>query len=272
MTRTGQAAIDYARSRVGGTMPDSGLCLQFVRTCFDVGSYYYSAIDAWNAAADKHPGDYNPPPAVPLYFRTPSPYDHVVFGCSTGEIISTFNADIRSYSSIYAIEAAFDGTYLGWAGDINRVDIYNPPPPEDDVTPDEVKSACEEAIKGVLRAPEFQGYMRDLPWQYPINGPDPASWWLRDARLAPELNAGIAGVSDQVDELAASSSLRTWPSTLALILAVAVIAGLLAGLISQVVETGAVAGAATLLGGLVGWAATTLGQRIKRHRGEATAP
>jgi hypothetical protein len=137
---------------------------------------------------------------------------------------------------------------------------------EDEMTPGEVQQACEEAIKGVLRAPEFQGYMRDLPWQYPINGPDPASWWLRDARLAPELHADIAGVSGQVDELAEAGTLRAWPSTLSLILAVAIIAGLFAGLISQVVEDGVVAGAATLVGGLVGWAASTVGHRVARHR------
>lgn len=125
MTRTGQAAIDYARSRVGGTMPASGYCLQFVRQCFDVASYYPSAIDAWNNAKVRHPGDRNPPPAVPLYFATPSVYDHVVFGVSTSEVISTFNADIRSFSGIADIERQFSGTYLGWAEDINTVTIYD---------------------------------------------------------------------------------------------------------------------------------------------------
>lgn len=124
MTRTGQAAIDYARSRVGKTMPQSGLCLQFVRQCFDVPSYYYSAIDAWNASPTKHPGDRNPPPAVPLYFLTPSVYEHVVFCVSTTEIISTFNADIRRFSGIADIERQFSGSYLGWTEDINRVTVY----------------------------------------------------------------------------------------------------------------------------------------------------
>jgi hypothetical protein len=141
---------------------------------------------------------------------------------------------------------------------------------DDDMTPDEVKGACEEAVKGVLRAPEFQGYMRDLPWAHPINGPDAADLWLRDARLAPELHAEIAGVSTQVDELAVAGGVRAWPSTLALILAVAIIAGLVAALINQVVDDGVVAGVATLIGGLVGWAATTLGQRVARHRTATT--
>lgn len=262
MTRTGQPAIDYARGRVGGTMPDSGLCLQFTRQCFEVPSYYYSAIDAWNAAVRPHPGDRNPPPGVPVYFRSASVYDHVAFYISAGEIVTTWNDDIRSYS--FARMEADYGPYLGWAEDINRVTVWLGE--DDDMTPDEVKGACEEAIKGVLRAPEFQGYMRDLPWAHPINGPDPADWWLRDARLAPELNAGINGVSDQVDALSTSVGVRSWPSTLALILAVAVIAGLVVGLINQVVSEGAIAGVATLLGGLVGWAATTLGHRVAASR------
>lgn len=127
MTRTGQAAIDYARSRIGpNSMPDSGLCLQFVRTCFDVGSYYASAIDAWNGATDRREGDRNPPQAVPLWFASPSIYDHVVFCCSPSEIISTFNADVRSYGSISEIERVFDASYLGWAPNINTVTIWTP--------------------------------------------------------------------------------------------------------------------------------------------------
>jgi len=145
MTRVGQEAIEYARSRIGpDSMPASGYCLQFVRTCFDVGSYYASAIDAWNGASTKHEGDRNPPPAVPLYFRTPSQYDHVVFGGDAGEIITTFNADVRQYwgdngpDVIAQIERDFDGTYLGWTEEVSEVRIYDPTPQEEpDMTPDE---------------------------------------------------------------------------------------------------------------------------------------
>lgn len=136
MVRTGQAAIDYAHSRVGGQMPASGYCLQFVRQCFDVGSYYGSAIDAWNGAEKKHPGDRNPPPAVPLFFKSPSVYDHVVFGGGppANDIVTTFNADIRHYGgdAIAGIERDFDAQYLGWTEDLNGVTVYTggttPPP------------------------------------------------------------------------------------------------------------------------------------------------
>lgn len=147
MTRTGQAAIDYARSRVGpNAMPASGYCLQFVRQCFDVPSYYASAIDAWNGSPTKHPGDRNPPPAVPLFFTSPSVYDHVVFGGASGEIITTFNADVRRYTAS-STSAAIDmivrdfgpGQYLGWTEDINRVRVLDvvPPPGPDPITEDD---------------------------------------------------------------------------------------------------------------------------------------
>jgi hypothetical protein len=125
-SRTGQSATDYARSRVGGTMPAAGYCLQFVRECYAVPSRYPSAIAAWNASKTQHPGDRNPPAAVPLYFATPSQYDHVVFGVSPSEIITTFNADIRRYTgnAIAGIERDFQGTYLGWAEDINGMTVY----------------------------------------------------------------------------------------------------------------------------------------------------
>jgi hypothetical protein len=151
VTRTGQPAIDYSRGRVGNGPPPphgmeaSGYCLAFTRECFDVGSYYASAIDAWNGAPDKHPGDRNPPPAVPLFFLSPSPYDHVVFGGSTGEIVTTFNDDVRRYTAgsgpevIAQIERDFEASYLGWTESINGVRVYAPapPPPEDDMTPEE---------------------------------------------------------------------------------------------------------------------------------------
>jgi hypothetical protein len=129
--RTGQAAIDYTNSRVGGTMPDSGLCLQFVRQNYAVPSFYYSAIDAWNAAVDKHPNDRNPPPGTPVYFWTPSQYRHVAFHTGDGRVVSTFNADIRSFPSLAAVESSFGGPYMGWAQDLNRQLVWwNPDEPE----------------------------------------------------------------------------------------------------------------------------------------------
>jgi hypothetical protein len=143
VTRTGDAAIDWAHARVGNGPPpphgmdQSGLCLQFTRQCFDVPSHYGSAIDAWNANPAQHPGDRHPPPAVPVWFWSSSPYRHVAFW--DGSVcVTTYNDDVRVYS-LDDMEHIFGG-YMGWAPEINTVTIYAPPPdpaPEDDMTPAE---------------------------------------------------------------------------------------------------------------------------------------
>jgi hypothetical protein len=175
MTRTGQAAIDYARGRVGGTMPEgSGYCLKFVRDCFAVGSCYGSAIDAWNASPTQHPGDRNPPPAVPLYFLTPSVYDHVVFGVSTTEIISTFNADIRQFSGIADIERQFSGTYLGWTEDINRVTVWT-----SELVPPAALPVGGTEMVVVRGADTPQVYVTDGISRRYLDGPDEVADFLR---------------------------------------------------------------------------------------------
>lgn len=137
MTRTGQPATDYALGRVGTGpppptgMPDSGLCLQFVRQNFAVPSRYASAIDAWNACAAPHPGDRQPPAHVPAWFLSPSIYDHVVHHAGGGAYVTTFNDDVRLYpgpNGIAGIERDFSASFLGWGEDINGVRVYTPGP------------------------------------------------------------------------------------------------------------------------------------------------
>lgn len=123
MTRTGQAAIDAANAHVGINMAAAGYCLQFTRECFDVGPVYGSAIDAWNGARLKHPGDRAVPPAVPVFFNSSSPYEHVCISTEAGTYVSTFNAEVRKYSSLSAVENTF-GPYLGWSEDLNGVTVY----------------------------------------------------------------------------------------------------------------------------------------------------
>jgi len=114
---TGQQAIDRAASRVGGTMSDSGLCLAFTRQCYEVPSYYYSAIDAWNAAVEQHPDDRNPPPSAPVWFWSDSVYRHVAFHLGGNQYATTWNEEIRQYG-LGAMEDIF-GPLIGWAPDLN---------------------------------------------------------------------------------------------------------------------------------------------------------
>ena len=136
MTRTGVPAMQYTYARVGDLMPDDGLCLQFTRQDFDVPSLYYSAIDAWNANQHRHEGDRNPPPAVPIWFWSPSPYRHVCFHLAANYIVSTYNDEIRIYGTLEDVENAFGGPYMGWSESINDVyvfeDVHAPTNPQED--------------------------------------------------------------------------------------------------------------------------------------------
>jgi hypothetical protein len=125
--RTGQAAIDYAAGRVGGAMPDTGLCLQFTRQNYEVPSRYYSAIDAWYAAAEPHPDDRNPPPSAPVWFWSSSPYRHVAFHLGDGQYATTYNDEIRRYP-LASMESIY-GPLIGWAPDINDYSVRPPGTP-----------------------------------------------------------------------------------------------------------------------------------------------
>jgi hypothetical protein len=132
---TGQAAIDRAASRVGGSMSDSGLCLAFTRQCYEVPSYYYSAIDAWNAAVEQHPDD-DFPPSAPVWFWSSSPYRHVAFHLGDGQFATTFNAEIRQLSLGAMIDTF--GSVIGWAPDLNTYNLRpatQPLPPTPGPTP-----------------------------------------------------------------------------------------------------------------------------------------
>lgn len=139
MTRTGADAEAYARSRVGTNMPDAGLCLQCTRENFAIPALYGSAEDAWQYATNKHTGR---PPAgsvVPVFWNTPSVYNHVATYLSNGQVVTTNGARIELWSSIDAITSAFGGPYQGWSEDLNGVRVYGsneptPEPPEKTVT------------------------------------------------------------------------------------------------------------------------------------------
>jgi hypothetical protein len=122
-------------------MPAAGYCLQFTREVYGVPAVYGSAVDAARACNTPHPGDRNPPPGTPVWFWSSSPYDHVAFYVGPHEVVSTFNADIRTFDGIGGIEANFGpGTkYAGWGWDLNEHQVYLPagpgpePEEEDDV-------------------------------------------------------------------------------------------------------------------------------------------
>jgi hypothetical protein len=92
---------------------------------------------------------------------------------------------VRRYTgsnAIAQIERDFQGTYLGWAEDINRVTVWTPTPVEDDMpSAEEVAAAVWNSVIGV------EG-----------SGSDYARNWLVVARQSPEVNAKLDAVADTV--------------------------------------------------------------------------
>lgn len=125
------AAYAIQRANSGEEMHASGYCLQFVRECYPMASYYYSAIDAWNGAQYKHPGGSTSavPPGYPAFFTSSSVYDHVAISIGGGDFVSVWNEEIRICSS--STMASGFGPFLGYSEDLNRVFIPSggtPPP------------------------------------------------------------------------------------------------------------------------------------------------
>jgi hypothetical protein len=153
----------------------------------------------------------------------------------------------------------------------------------DTMTPDEVQRACEEAVKGVLRAPEFQGYMINLPWASPLTARvgdatvnSTTGGLLSEAYslgvtssnntngMVPTLadvSVTVESTADAVDELGSPSG--GWQALLALVLVVAVVAGVVVAVATGSVEEGTFSGVAALIAGVVAWLA---GARPTRRR------
>jgi hypothetical protein len=106
---------------------DVGMCQRFVRDqCWRVPSLYGSAIEAWNGARFKHPGDRTPPPGAPCYYRGGS-YGHAVLFCHKGIRSTDCTSATRvSDTDIGWPERAWGYTYLGWTEDINGVRVIYP--------------------------------------------------------------------------------------------------------------------------------------------------
>jgi hypothetical protein len=127
---SGREAVDNANSY---NAYDVGMCQKWVRgPCWEVGSYYGSAIDAWDGAKYKHPGDRTPPLGAPCYYRGGN-YGHVViFRQDDMRSTDCTSSGRVSPESLSWIENHWGYTYLGWTEDINGVHVIKPAAPEED--------------------------------------------------------------------------------------------------------------------------------------------
>lgn len=106
------------------TSYDVGMCLKWVRSpCWEIPSLFGSAIEAWNGAKFKHPGDRNPPKGAPCFYRGGS-YGHIVISDGNGIRSTDCQSSGRvSHTDLAWPERAWGDTYLGWTEDLNGVKL-----------------------------------------------------------------------------------------------------------------------------------------------------
>lgn len=127
MPRDPAAAIAWAEAEKGSTAW-RGRCESFVRQALDFASVYPSANEAWYAAGDKHPGDFDPPAGVPVFWALTgknAPYGHVALSIGGGKAISSSDERGHPVVSEISIRGFTDETaiYRGWAGFYHGVQL-----------------------------------------------------------------------------------------------------------------------------------------------------
>ena len=124
MARTPSQAVAYA-NRQGRWK--SGMCLQFVRTCFGVGSRYGSASIGWRNTKYRHTSV--PPPGVPVWWTGGSRgFGHIAISVGGGYVRSTDfpGAGGVGKVAIRTLTRRWRQTYRGWSEDINGVRVWRP--------------------------------------------------------------------------------------------------------------------------------------------------
>lgn len=149
---SGHVALSNAREHSKYAV---GYCLKFVRQeAWEIGSLYGSAIDAWYGAVHRHPGDRHPPVGAPMFYAG-GKYGHIVVATDeAGQMRSTdchSSGDV-SEDTVSWPERAWGQTYLGWAEDLNGIDL--PLEEEDDeMTEDDwkrMRSIVRDEVKDEL--------------------------------------------------------------------------------------------------------------------------
>lgn len=122
LVRTARGAIEWARDQVQAHVAIyHGLCLMFVRLCFNVGPTFPDAITAWQQATTRRPCKPDQARRGHAGFFQGGDHGHVVLCLGNGRCIST---DVRkpgqaSVCLISAIEQAWGYRFLGDVSDLN---------------------------------------------------------------------------------------------------------------------------------------------------------
>lgn len=169
--RSGRIAVENGRKV---NQYATGMCQQYVRlVCWEVGSLYGSAIEAWNGARLKHPGDRTPPLGAPLYYRG-GKYGHAVIFVGGNDMRST---DCRSRGqvsdeAISWVERNWGYTYLGWTGDLNGVELPLRADNDDEGGDDEMTPDDWKKLQGMLDATVEKVWAEKITVTQPGTGDD----------------------------------------------------------------------------------------------------
>lgn len=128
MTRSRDEGASWAKGKVG-TTGYGGMCLQFTREAYAIGSLYGYAREAWDKAKHKHPTSSTSgiPYGVPIFLdKSSSEYGHVAVYVGDGYMIST-HASTNKIGKDAVSTWVNDYGYkvLGWTEDLNGVLIPN---------------------------------------------------------------------------------------------------------------------------------------------------
>lgn len=144
----GAAAIAWMRNH---TSNQPGMCLNTVWQAYGSvpstgprAGTYSDAVDGWDGSIAQHPGDWNPPAGVPVYFGiSPTRTDanaragDVMLSLGGGTLIGTDVGTLGRIgtTSIASRAAATARPYLGWTGDFlgHQVAYPGSTPTEDDM-------------------------------------------------------------------------------------------------------------------------------------------
>lgn len=128
VVRTTKNAIAWSKGINKGY---KGLCLVFVRNCFNVAAKYPTAADSWKYATKKHESEnYKAfPVGAPIHFKVPGlPAGHVALYLGDGKMRTNVShlGTVETRSVSWYLDFA-NATVLGWTEDLNGVIVWKKP-------------------------------------------------------------------------------------------------------------------------------------------------
>lgn len=120
-------AIAFARAHPTN---EEGMCLQYVRTAYDVPAKFATAADAWLGAATKHPvaqGVLVPRGAPALWTGGSHGAGHIAIGTGNGDCWSSDagGGGIVAKVNIDELTQRWRITFEGWVEDLNGVRVFD---------------------------------------------------------------------------------------------------------------------------------------------------